>query len=49
LNIKKKIDTCPNDCILYWGELLEKDNCHVCGVSRWKIAKGKEGKAYEGS
>jgi len=37
----QKIDACPNDCILYWGELLEKDSCHVCGVSRWKTVKGK--------
>jgi len=43
----KKIDACPNDSILHWGELLEKDGCHVCGVSRWKIVKGKEGKTYE--
>jgi len=30
----EKIDACPNDCILYWDELSEKDSCHVCGVSR---------------
>jgi len=44
-----KIDACPNDCILYWGELLEKDSCYVCGVSRWKTVKGKEGMTCEGS
>ncbi|XP_056690171.1 uncharacterized protein [Spinacia oleracea] len=39
----EKIDACPNDCMLYWGEFLEKDKCHVCGKSRWKTTKGKKG------
>ena len=43
----EKIDACPNDCILYWGESSEKDRCHVCGVSRWKTVKGKERQTSE--
>ncbi|XP_056687321.1 uncharacterized protein [Spinacia oleracea] len=39
----EKIDACPNNCILYWGEFLEKDKCHVCGTSRWAKTKGKGG------
>ncbi|XP_056688566.1 uncharacterized protein [Spinacia oleracea] len=37
----EKIDACPNNCMLYWGEFLEKDKCHVCGTSRWMKTKGK--------
>ncbi|XP_021759181.1 uncharacterized protein LOC110724093 [Chenopodium quinoa] len=43
----EKIDACPNDCMLYWGEFAEKNECHVCHTSRWKIAKGKEGDSSE--
>ncbi|XP_021840141.2 uncharacterized protein [Spinacia oleracea] len=39
----EKIDACPNNCMLYWGEFLEKDKCHVCGTSRWAKTKGKGG------
>lgn len=45
----EKIDACPNDCILYWGELSQKDKCHICGVSRWRTIKGKEGDTSEGN
>ena len=45
----QKIDVWLNDCILYWGELSEKDSCHVCGVSRWKTVKGNEGQTCEGN
>ncbi|XP_056688996.1 uncharacterized protein [Spinacia oleracea] len=39
----EKIDACPNNCMLYWGEFLEKDKCHVCGTSRWTKSKDRGG------
>ncbi|XP_021764114.1 uncharacterized protein LOC110728773 [Chenopodium quinoa] len=35
-----KIDACPNDCIIYWRENSEAQECPKCKTSRWK-AKGK--------
>ncbi|XP_057520898.1 uncharacterized protein LOC130801145 [Amaranthus tricolor] len=32
----KKIDACPNDCMLYWEEHATATSCHVCRASRWK-------------
>ncbi|XP_039134114.1 uncharacterized protein LOC120271498 isoform X2 [Dioscorea cayenensis subsp. rotundata] len=32
----KKIDACPNDCMLYWKEAAHDEICKICGVSRWK-------------
>src|ERR1044072_556368 len=32
----KKIDACPNDCMLYWKEHVNDNFCSVCGASRWK-------------
>ena len=34
-----KIDACPNDCILYFGEDANKDFCKKCKTSRWKAKK----------
>nr|XP_025670299.1 uncharacterized protein LOC112770094 [Arachis hypogaea] len=31
----KKIDACPNDCMLYWKEHENKTCCHECGTSHW--------------
>ncbi|KAG8485489.1 hypothetical protein CXB51_021293 [Gossypium anomalum] len=31
-----KIDACPNDCMLYWGDASKKINCDVCKSSRWQ-------------
>ncbi|XP_020250883.1 uncharacterized protein LOC109828263 [Asparagus officinalis] len=31
-----KIDVCPNDCILYYKDNKELQECPTCGVSRWK-------------
>ena len=31
----KKIDVCPNHCILFWKEHKAADFCHVCGACRW--------------
>ncbi|XP_060210987.1 uncharacterized protein LOC132638006 [Lycium barbarum] len=31
-----KIDACPNDCMLYWGDDADEETCKHCHVSRWK-------------
>ena len=31
----KKIDACPNDCMLYWKEQKKDTSCRECGASRW--------------
>ena len=36
----KKIDMCPNDCMLYWVEDENKEVCNKCKTSRWKNEKG---------
>ncbi|KAL4394725.1 hypothetical protein AHAS_Ahas02G0180700 [Arachis hypogaea] len=33
----KKIDACPNDCMLYWKEHENDTFCHECGTSRWIV------------
>ncbi|XP_020254060.1 uncharacterized protein LOC109831132 [Asparagus officinalis] len=30
-----KIDACPNDCILYYKDNKDLQECPTCGVSRW--------------
>ncbi|KAG8472735.1 hypothetical protein CXB51_034590 [Gossypium anomalum] len=30
-----KIHSCPNDCMLYWGDRKNQQSCHVCSKSRW--------------
>ncbi|KAK5838305.1 hypothetical protein PVK06_007034 [Gossypium arboreum] len=30
-----KIHSCPNDCMLYWGDRKNQQSCHVCGKSHW--------------
>jgi hypothetical protein len=32
----EKIDACPNDCMLYWGEYKNDSSCRFCNASRWK-------------
>ncbi|XP_071718724.1 uncharacterized protein [Rutidosis leptorrhynchoides] len=32
----KKIDACPNDCMLYWKENKDKIKCDICQTSRYK-------------
>ncbi|KAK4360326.1 hypothetical protein RND71_019278 [Anisodus tanguticus] len=34
-----KIDACPNDCMLYWGDDAEEETCKHCHISRWKPNK----------
>ncbi|XP_057539537.1 uncharacterized protein LOC130817703 [Amaranthus tricolor] len=38
----KRIDACPNDCMLYWAEHANTTSCHVCGTSRWKSKDNDE-------
>ena len=41
----KKIDACPNDCMLYWGDDANKEICTRCKTSRYKsVRKGKKQK-----
>ncbi|XP_058787440.1 uncharacterized protein LOC131661819 isoform X1 [Vicia villosa] len=38
-----KIDACPNDCMLYWGEENQDfEECKRCKTSRWKDDKKKK-------
>ncbi|XP_010684464.1 uncharacterized protein LOC104899023 [Beta vulgaris subsp. vulgaris] len=32
----EKINACPNNCMLYWGDSPEKDKCQICHTSRLK-------------
>ncbi|XP_016192131.1 uncharacterized protein LOC107633011 [Arachis ipaensis] len=32
----KKVDACPNDCMLYRGKDEDATKCKQCGTSRWK-------------
>ncbi|XP_019232529.1 PREDICTED: uncharacterized protein LOC109213219 [Nicotiana attenuata] len=34
-----KIDACPNDCMLYWGDDANEETCKHCHTSRWKPTK----------
>ncbi|WCJ24620.1 hypothetical protein M5689_006565 [Euphorbia peplus] len=35
-----KIDACPNDCVIYWREHVDAQECPKCHHPRWKT-KGK--------
>ena len=42
-----KVDACPNDCMVYWGEDASKESCKRCHTSRWKPkGKGNEEGAF---
>jgi len=30
----EKIDVCPNDCMLYWEDDVNREECRVCKKSR---------------
>ncbi|KAI9111224.1 hypothetical protein K1719_017835 [Acacia pycnantha] len=39
----EKIDACPNDCMLYWGEDDRRETCKKFHTSRFKtVRKGKK-------
>ena len=37
-----KFHACPNECVLYKGEIVNASECPKCHLSRWKV--GKDGK-----
>ncbi|XP_042948658.1 uncharacterized protein LOC122281329 [Carya illinoinensis] len=37
-----KIHACPNDCILYWRENANKQECPKCKSSRWIFSNNKQ-------
>ncbi|XP_058746180.1 uncharacterized protein LOC131619054 [Vicia villosa] len=39
----KKIDACPNDCMLFWKEHEKDNSCTICKASRWKQNFATEG------
>ncbi|XP_058775279.1 uncharacterized protein LOC131649536 [Vicia villosa] len=39
----KKIDACPNDCMLFWKEHEKENSCTICEASRWKQNAATEG------
>lgn len=40
----KKIDVCPNNCMLYYKDDEFKDKCDTCGESRYKTPAQNKGK-----
>ncbi|KAG8481745.1 hypothetical protein CXB51_026629 [Gossypium anomalum] len=43
-----KIHSCPNDCMLYWGDQKNQQSCHVCGKSRWMNSNTEDVNTDEG-
>ena len=35
------IHACKHDCVLFWKELENQQECPICGESRWKVNGGK--------
>ena len=31
----QKIDACPNECMLYWGDDADREVCRTCNTSRY--------------
>ncbi|XP_073120780.1 uncharacterized protein [Henckelia pumila] len=44
----EKIHTCPNDCMIYWGEDVNEQVCKVCNLSRWKNLQKQPKKTVKG-
>ncbi|XP_074283394.1 uncharacterized protein LOC141607944 [Silene latifolia] len=40
----EKIHASPSNCMLFWGENSDKEECNVCHTSRWKKVIGEKGK-----
>ncbi|XP_042460417.1 uncharacterized protein LOC122043920 [Zingiber officinale] len=40
----QKIYACPNDCMLFWKEHENDNECHTCHASKWKQSQEKDGK-----
>ncbi|KAG8480732.1 hypothetical protein CXB51_025390 [Gossypium anomalum] len=43
-----KIHSCPNDCMLYWGDQKNQQSCHVCGKSSWMNSNTEDVNTDEG-
>ncbi|KAG8493493.1 hypothetical protein CXB51_010896 [Gossypium anomalum] len=43
-----KIHSCPNDCMLYWGDQKNQQSCHLCGKSRWMNSNTEDVNTDEG-
>ncbi|KAG8473043.1 hypothetical protein CXB51_034963 [Gossypium anomalum] len=43
-----KIHSCPNDCMLYWGDQKNQQSFHVCGKSHWMDRNTEDVNADEG-
>ncbi|KAG8498371.1 hypothetical protein CXB51_007038 [Gossypium anomalum] len=43
-----KIHSCPNDCMLYWGDQKNQQTCHVCGKSHWMNSNTEDVNTDEG-
>ncbi|XP_074337755.1 uncharacterized protein LOC141674953 [Apium graveolens] len=37
--VYEKIHACPNDCMLYWDDNKNENQCRFCGVLRWVVPK----------
>ncbi|XP_074298181.1 uncharacterized protein LOC141629004 [Silene latifolia] len=40
----EKIHACPSNCMLFWGDNSDKEECSCCHTSRWKKVVGDKGK-----
>ncbi|KAK5793799.1 hypothetical protein PVK06_034957 [Gossypium arboreum] len=43
-----KIHSCPNDCMLYWGDQKNQQCCNVCGKSHWMNGNTEDVNVDEG-
>ncbi|XP_042988732.1 uncharacterized protein LOC122316266 [Carya illinoinensis] len=39
-----KINACPNDCMLFWKDDVDKESCSKCNESRWVSSRRKKGR-----
>jgi len=37
----ERIHACKNDCVLFWKNHADKEECPICKTSRWATVKGK--------
>ncbi|KAL7234601.1 hypothetical protein ACSBR1_018104 [Camellia fascicularis] len=38
----QKIHVCKNDCVLFWKEYENEDECPTCKAPRYKVCRGKD-------
>ena len=39
-----KIDACENNCMIYYGEDINKEKCDFCGESRYVVVEASQGR-----